>query len=234
VRESAAWVERYVAGHRDKADQAVDLPHAQLSYIPLPSTGHPHTDPGVRRVMIVAPVGDNAILEHLCRHLDGLRPKPERAEDLRGPVFLSLSRSDAVASHYTRESRHWASFTPVILPGHDDHKPEKTRKLIEKALIQSGIDQPCEFEWSAFSNFQKSLSAHKYDRDKRLTGYVRPGHLQNQTALHMQLRFGLREDPNDRNSRWIPAEYPIPGPLAIGAGRHCGLGVFAAVKEGTP
>jgi hypothetical protein len=27
-----------------------------------------------------------------------------------------------------------------------------------------GIDQPCEFEWSAFSRFPKSLSAHKYDR----------------------------------------------------------------------
>jgi CRISPR-associated protein Csb2 len=162
--------------------------------------------------MIVAPVGDEAILEHLCQRLDGLRLKPEREQDLRGPVFLHRVRNDNVATFYTKDSNRWASVTPVILPGHDDHKPDKTRKLIEKALAQSGIDQPCTFVWSAFSHFPKSFSAHRYDKDKRPIGYIRPGHLQNLSAVHMCLTF----------------EHPIPGPITLGAGRHCGFGLFAA------
>jgi CRISPR-associated protein Csb2 len=229
VSDPRSWVDQYIAGHRDSTAKAVGLPHAQLSYVPLPSIGHPHTDPGVRREMIVAPVGDDTILEHVCSYLDGLRLEPERSEDLRAPVFLHRVRNDNVADRYTRPSNSWASFTPVIVPGHDDHKHDKRRKLIEKALLQSGIDQPCEYEWSAFSHFgNSSYSAHKYDRSKRLTGFVRPDYLISNAAVHLQIRFGRREDPKDPNSRWIAASPPIPGPITIGAGRHCGFGLMAA------
>jgi CRISPR-associated protein Csb2 len=126
-------------------------------------------------------------------------------------------RHDNIARFYTQTANSWASVTPVILPGHDDHRPEKTRKLIEKALAQSGIEQPCEFEWSAFSRFRKSLSAHKYDKNKNVTGYLRPNYLESQTAVHLTLRL-------DNGVR-------VPGPLVIGAGRHCGLGLMAS-QEG--
>ena len=203
------WVKTYVAGHARPGSSE----HRQFSYLPLPSIGHPHIDPSVRRVMIVAPVGDDHLLRHLAIRLAGqqLRPTPETKLD--HPPTLVRVRKDNVARLYTESANAWASVTPVILPGHDDHKPAKTRRLIEKALAQSGIDQPCEFDWSAFSQFPKSLSAHKYDRDKRPTGYIRPDYLLSQTAVHLKLRFhdGLK----------------LPGPLAIGAGRHCGLGVLA-------
>lgn len=222
VQQPAQWVERYIAGHRTKTEGGDDMPHAQLSYVPLPSIGHPHSDPGVRRVMIVAPTGDDEILEYIARHLDGRRLDPEHPGDLRGPVFLSRVRHDSVISSYTGACRAWASFTPVILPGHDDRKPEKTRKLIERALAQSGVDQPCEFDWSPFSYFAKSYSAHKYVRDdrasngRRQAGYIRPDHLIDLTTVHLQLTF----------------EHPVPGPLVIGAGRHCGFGLMAAVNTG--
>jgi len=144
---------------------------------------------------------------------EGPQLKPFAHAQIDQPVFLAKPIKDTVSYLYTQPANAWASVTPVILPGHDDHKPEKTRKLIEKALAQSGIEQPCEFEWSAFSRFPKSLSAHKCDRHKRLTGYIRPDHLRTQTAVHLMLRFN--DDVN------------VPGPLAVGAGRHCGLGVLA-------
>jgi CRISPR-associated protein Csb2 len=205
------WVETYIAGHATQDAQE----HRQLSYLPLPSIGHPHTDPGVRRIMIVAPLGDEAWLDHVARHLAGRMLEPLRSDEFahRDRPLLVPVRYDNIARFYTQPANAWASVTPVILPGHDDHKPEKTRKLIEKALAHSGIEQPCEFEWSAFSRFPKSPSAHKYDKQKRPTGYIRPDHLRTQTAVHLRLRFhdGLK----------------VPGPLAIGAGRHCGLGVLA-------
>ena len=183
----------------------------------LPSIGHAHTDPSIRRVMIVAPLGDDPLLSHLARRLAGERLKPTPQTMLEHPPTLARVQNDNVARFYTKPANHWASVTPVILPGHDDHKPDKTRKLIEKALQQCGIEQECEFEWSAFSYFPKSLSAHKYDRQKRPTGYIRPDHLLNLTAIHLKLRFndGLK----------------VPGPLSIGSGRHCGLGLMAGIDS---
>lgn len=218
------WADQYVAGHKPPGERADDQPHTQFSYIPLPSTWHEHADPAVRRVMIVAPLGDEAWLDHLTQHLDGQPLEPLPGSTLPPGTHLQLipeGRRDGVRDAYTRASRLWASFTPVILPGHDDHKADKTRKLILKALAQSGIDQSCEFEWGALSRFPKSYSAHKYVRDervpdgKRLVGYIRPGHLLDRTAVHVQLRF----------------DHPVPGPITLGAGRHCGFGLFAAADK---
>jgi len=205
------WVERYVVGHRDENTRE----HRQLSYLPLPSIGHPYADQAVRRVMIAAPSCDDFHIEHLARRLNGLQLRPEVGNEfgVKGPPTLIRVERDNIARHYTAPANQWASVTPVILPGHDDRKPAKTRRLIETALVQSGIEQPCTYEWSAFSHFRNSLSAHKYDRDRRPTGYFRPNHLLSQTAVHVTLTF------ND--------DVAVQGPLAIGAGRHCGLGVLA-------
>ncbi|HEY2249946.1 MAG TPA: type I-U CRISPR-associated protein Csb2 [Planctomycetaceae bacterium] len=214
------WVEQYVAGHEPRRVQSDGERHTQFSYVPLPSTGHAHADPGVRRVMVVAPLGDDNWLEHLAERLDGQPLAPLAGTAIpRGTRLERIpdDRRDGVRDAYTRESRTWASFTPVILPGHGDHKPDKMYKLILKALAQSGIEQPCEFEWSAFSQFPKSFSAHKYDKQKRVTGYVRPDHLMTQTAVHLTLHFNEGVE--------------ITGPLVIGAGRHCGFGLMAAVGQ---
>ena len=207
------WVETYVAGHA----QPGAVEHRQFSYLPLASIGHTHTDPSVRRVMIAAPLGDDRLLKHLAIRLNGqqLRPTPETK--LEHPPTLVRTRDKRVTPFYTEPANAWASVTPVILPGHNDHKPNKTRKLIEKALAQSGIEQSCEFEWSPFSLFTRSLSAHKYDHEKRPIGYIRPDHLLTQTAVHLKLRF------NDG--------IEVPGPLVIGAGRHCGFGLFARMDD---
>lgn len=214
--ERESWVDSYVAGHAP-ADAAE---HRQFSYLPLPSIRSVHdvpTDPSVRRVMLAAPRGDERFLRHLAVRLDGQQLKPTPETRIANPPLLIRVTRDQVTQRYTRSSNQWASVTPVILPGHDDHKPAKTRRLIEKALRQAGIDLPCEFEWSAFSRFPKSLTAHKYGRDGKPTGYIRPHHLLTQTAVHLTLRFadGVQ----------------VPGPLAIGAGRHCGYGLMAAVED---
>lgn len=207
------WVETYVAGHA-RADSEH---HRQFSYLPLPSVGHRHADPGVRRVMIAAPPGDDAWLDHLVRRLAGQELKP-RGDEFAGrepPILVPMPRQirDGVVRCYTEPANVWHSFTPLILPGHDDHKPGKLRALIARALQQSGIDLPCEFECSAFSRFPKSFSTHTYDRLKQPQGYVRPNYLDRLTATHVTLRF--KED------------LLIPGPLVIGSGRHCGLGLMA-------
>jgi CRISPR-associated protein Csb2 len=99
----------------------------------------------------------------------------------------------------------------VILPGHNDKKAAKSVRLIQVALRQAGIETPCEFTWQSNPFFKNCLSAHKYDRDGRHTGYHRPAHLKDLTAVHVSLTF----------------EHPVPGPIVLGAGRHCGFGLMA-------
>jgi len=208
------WVSSYVAGHAGKDERE----HRQLSYLPLPSIGHLHTDPGVRRVMIAAPPGDEERLEYIARRLAGRQLRPSLGNEFKfEPPILVPVRKDNIARFYTQPARTWHSVTPVILPGHDDHKPHKTLKLVEAALAQSGIDRRCSFEWSALSRFPKSLSAFKYDKEGRPTGYIRPKHLLSQTAVHLTVQFDEGVE--------------LHGPLVIGAGRHCGFGLMAAIRE---
>lgn len=216
------WVEAYVAGHSNE-----ELgPHRQFSYLPLPSVGYEHTDPGVRRMMIAAPVGDEAWLNHLARRLAGQMLEAVHGNEFPNsePPLLVPVRHDSVARNYLRSASEWHSFTPVILPGHDDHRPAKTRALIERALVQSGIDQPCDFEWFSYCKFARSYSAHKYDKDKKPQGYLRPSYLVSNTAVHLTLHFhdgSLEKNP-----------VAVSGPITVGAGRHCGLGLFVADRLG--
>ena len=161
-------------------------------------------------------------LEYLATRIDDLELEPMANSRLPAGtrlVRIDNRKKDGVRDAYTQNWSDWASVTPVILPGHDDHKPEKTVKLIHKALAQCGIDQACEFEWSSFSHFRKMLGAHKYVRDesapngKRMVNYIRPDHLLEQTAVHLRIKFPK----------------PVPGPIAIGAGRHCGFGLMAGI-----
>lgn len=208
ISEPARWVEAFVAGHRNGA-----IDHRQFSYVPLPSIGHEHADCGIRRVMIVAPFGEDGNLQHLAEQLDGWQLEREGGGD--APILQRL-RGDGVTWPYVATSLSWATVTPIVLPGHDDHKPAKTRKLLQTALQQSGIEQPCEFTWGAAPNFRNSLSAYKRDRQGRQIGYFLPGHLRRFTVVHARLKF----------------DSPVTGPIVIGAGRHCGFGLFAAVDVG--
>ena len=95
----------------------------------------------------------NTWLDHVARGLAGrtLNPDPAHPDPFAGrepPMLIPMPRQtrDTVARAYTAPANVWHSFTPVILPGHDDHKPAKTRALIERAMRHSGVDQSCEFE----------------------------------------------------------------------------------------
>lgn len=206
IIDPAKWVDSFVAGHRP--DGVAD--HKQFSYVPLPSVGHPHSDGNIRRVMIMAPFGQDNNLIHLAEQLDGYQL--EREGGGAAPV-LRRGRPDNVTALYTTQSCIWATVAPVILPGHDDHKPAKAKKLLLAAFAQSGIEQPCEFTWGALPYFPNCLSAYSRDRNGRPIGCLRPKKLEGLTAVHVRMRF----------------DKPVAGPIVVGAGRHRGFGVFAGV-----
>lgn len=222
IENPADWVNRVVRGKRDKS--AGDE-HKQFSYVPLPSIGHAHSDAMVRNVMIVAPLGMERELGYLAERLDGQVLEPEgEHESCETDSTPSMSqrielqkfippRGKFIDKFYLGTSRIWQSVTPVILDGHNDKKAGKTVKLIQTALQRAGIETPCDFSWQSYPYYKNCLSAHKYDREGRHVGYHRPKHLKHQTALHVRIEF----------------THAVPGPITLGAGRHCGFGLMAAI-----
>ncbi len=218
IEDSANWLENFVSGHRGSTEQ-----HQQLSFVPLSSIGHAHADALIRNVMLVAPLGCERELEYVAERLNGEQLEPEdqirskgmeNSSPIPGAVFLNRYTPPPrkfIAEYYLGTAEVWETVTPVILDGHDDKKPEKTKWLIQLALQRAGIETPCEFTWQSIPFLKNCLSAHKYDRDGRHTGYHRPAHLKSLTAVHVRLTF----------------THPVPGPITIGAGRHCGFGLFA-------
>lgn len=192
--------EAYVAGHVSGKKETPE----RFSYLPLPTIGHPHADGMIRRVLIAEPYGGSGSYSEWAR----LRLRHQTLTDEQGrerAMLLEPWRTADVWSLYTRESRTWSSVTPVILPGHDDHDPKKKApRLFLKAIAQAGITL------AAVENFHIRKAPY-WPGSQHPRQYRRPDYLKHLPAWHAWVRF--RE--------------PIPGPLAIGAGRHCGLGIFA-------
>ena len=232
--ERGSWVSRFVRGKNDPPRDD----HQQISYVPLPSIGHEHSDAMIRNVMLIAPIGRERELEYVAERLEGIPLEFKDAGegcDIGTPPRVPLPRSlrrftpprgKFIDRCYLGRSKVWQSVTPVILDEHI-HKsvretndgqnvkyrdPEDFKRLIQLALQRAGIETPCEFTWQTLPFYKNCLTAHRYDRKKR-PNYLLPKRLDGKTAVHLRLCF----------------KHEIPGPLALGAGRHCGFGLMAAI-----
>ncbi len=190
----------YALGHGEEKER-----DQRLSYVPLPSIGHEHSDGRIRRVLLAAPPDDRRI-EGVAPLMDGLRlVAPGR------PVsrLVALDDDDPVLARYVGSSRTWASVTPVILHGHDARKgrvdPDRTHALLLAALEQAGVG--------------KSVATFAYGRTAWWHGVgssrdIRvPEHLSHWPRYHLRVEFRSE----------------VRGPLLVGIGRHYGIGVLAAV-----
>lgn len=187
----------------------------RVSILPLPTIRQGPTDGWIRRVILAQPhESDGALCNWLGRLFDGQGLTPLSDEDRFPHIFLErIAQRDTVLPYYTGISRVWASVTPMLLPGYDDRKEHcgdhqkrltRAEQLVRKALRQAGINVSAQVELSRVPYWTGSLHARDYRPREKLSHYP---------CWHVRLTF-------DR---------PWTGPLAIGAGRHCGLGVFASI-----
>ena len=201
--------ELYVAGHVGKRTESPP----RFSYLPLPSIGGPHADGHIRRLIIAEPRGGDGKCCEWARNVLQLQPLIEdpKRSGTQGKTQAILQRvsrkSDPVFERYLESSRQFASVTPVFLSGYNDKKYSKTRMQVRKALVQAGysLDDLDDIELQQAPYFPGALHSRNY----RCPKYLKPSAAM--TAIHVRLYW----------------KTPIAGPLAIGAGRHCGLGVFA-------
>ena len=198
--------ELYVAGHVPKQDKNGKTP-PRFSYLPVPSIGHEHADGRVRRFIIAEPYGGDGQYAEWVRHIlvNAVVTDKEGVPQAR---LRPMDRSDNVVNHYTRAARSFHTVTPMILPGYDDMKYSKARKLVLKALEQAGFSaDDLEDIYLQKAPFRNGCYGPR--------SYSLPEYLKGKSAMHVQLTW----------------KEPITGPLVIGAGRHFGLGLFAPEME---
>lgn len=197
--------ETYVAGHAQKQERTPP----RFSYLPLPTIGHEHADGMIRRLLIAEPFGGEG--HHAQWAQDRLRNATLRDNDANEQgVLLDLWRrsSRPILRRYINHALTWWSVTPVILPGFDDGKRQKAERLLLTAARQAGLPAEAIAEMALRKAPFWPGSTHPRD-------YAVPAYLRHLPRWHVWLRLNEK----------------LPGPLAIGAGRHAGLGLFAAADD---
>jgi CRISPR-associated protein Csb2 len=128
----------------------------------------------------------------------------------RKAMLTPLTDSDWVLQQYTGSSDTWATVTPMVLPGSDDGKFTKAEKLFFKALGHAGYSREtvAELEFRNVSFWPGGDLVLKFHR---------PDYLERNCWSVYNVRL-----------RW---RHVVRGPIALGAGRHCGLGIFAIFEK---
>lgn len=196
--------EVYVAGHVNGSKETPP----RFSYLPLPTIGHCHPDGMIRRLLIAEPFGGDGTHARWAKnrlHAASLRTKHGK----ECGVLLDPWRhtTKAMIGRYVDPSQVWSTVTPIVLPGHDSGKRKKACGLFRAAVMHAGL--PAE----AIAEFELRKTPF-WHGSQHARDYYRPKYLVDCGTWHVRLRF--RDVVN--------------GPLAIGAGRHCGLGLFAAER----
>jgi CRISPR-associated protein Csb2 len=191
----------YLAGH---AGQREKTP-ARFSYLPLPTIGHERADGMIRRVLIAEPYGADGARARWAQQ----RLRHETLKDTDGNergILLDLWRptSADMTERYVAQSRIWSTVTPVVLPGFDHGKQAKAERLLLRAARQAGLP----IEAIAELTLRK---APFWPGSQHPARYFVPNYLTYHPKWHVRIQF----------------RDPVAGPLSLGGGRHCGLGVFA-------
>ena len=193
---------------------------------PLPSIGAVHADLSIRRVMIDVPTQCPIRLDDLRWAFAGLAPcDPETGK--AWPGRLVSTEDSRMADRFSRNGRIFRSVTAVALPAAvrrrldgDEHGATKDagERLGEEARAVGAVVQALR---------HAGVRAKPTDIRAQREPFQRRG------AMAERFAHGSRFS---KHALWhVELQFPhaIPGPLVIGDGRFCGLGVMAPTTERT-
>ena len=219
VPESAPLFEKLIigrgAGPRDLAQR--------VRLVPVPSVGTEHTDPSIRRIMVEVPAECPIRLDDLAWAFAGLRAcDPKTGEFWNGHL---VSTDDArMAQRFARPAREFRSITPVALSGASRRRLEPTDAKsadersreeraatgsVVQALRHAGIRaRPTDIRVQREPFHRRGIRAEFFAAGSRFSKHA---------LWHLQLRFSEM----------------VPGPMVIGDGRFCGLGLMEPIPGAT-
>ncbi|MDE0349695.1 MAG: type I-U CRISPR-associated protein Csb2 [Gammaproteobacteria bacterium] len=219
IPEKAELFERLIVG-RGAGPQ--DLAQ-RIRLVPVPSIGTEHTDPSIRRIMVEIPANCPLRLDDLKWAFAGLPAcDPQTGESWSGHL---VSTDDArMAKRFAGPARAFKSITPLALPGvsrhrqvlqdqklgsQRDHEERHTAGLVVRALRHAGIRAtPADIRVQREPFQRRGTRAKHFAAGSRFSKHA---------LWHVHIRF--RE--------------LVPGPMVVGDGRFCGLGLMEPVTSGT-
>ncbi len=196
----------------------------RIRITPIPSIGAVHTDPSIRRVMIDVPARCPIRADDLRWAFAGLAPSdPETGETW--PGRLMSTEDSRMADRFLQDARVFRSVTAVALSaairrrlGADEssltkNADERIREearaaaAVVQALRHAGVRaRPTRIRVQREPFQHRGVMAERFANGSRFSKHA---------LWHVELRFSTA----------------VPGPLIIGDGRFCGLGVMVPTME---
>ena len=217
--ERSALFERLIIGRN--AGPA-DLSQ-RIRLIPIPSIGAQHTDPSIRRILVEIPPNCPIRPDDLAWAFAGVRPCDPTTGEL-WPGSLVSTDDSQMADRFVRTGLVFRSITPLALSGAQRRRigaggekaaKERSREersaasAVVQALRHAGIQaRPAEIQVRREPFQTRGARAELFAQGSRFSKHG---------LWHVELRF----------------TEAIPGPLVIGDGRFCGLGLMEPVRHRT-
>ena len=193
----------------------------RLRLIPIPSIGAQHTDPAIRRVAVEVPAECPIRVDDLKWAFSRLRPYDPLTRQIWPGNLLSTDDS-RMANRFKGPAREFRSITSVALSGAprrrvgaagekaaDERSREerRARGAVAQALRHAGVRaKPTEIHVQREPFQSRGVRAELFAHGSRFSRH---------SLWHVALRF--REE--------------ITGPLVLGDGRFCGLGLMEPVAS---
>lgn len=211
----SALLERLIIGRGAGPE---DLPQ-RTRMLPIPSIGAEHTDPSIRRILIEIPPDCPIRVDDLKWGFSGLNPHdPQSGEAWSGNL---VQTDDArMADRFMKPSRTFRTMTPAVLPKAQrrrlkvaEQKSARERRnedtsacnAVVQALRHAGVRARPSYIHVQREPFQR--------RGVRAEMFAVGARFSKHALWHVELRF----------------HEPVSGPLVIGDGRFCGLGLMEPI-----
>ena len=192
-----------------------DLP-LRIRVVPVPSIGAQHTDPSIRRILVEIPSDCPIRVDDLKWAFAGLQPYDPHTGEIWAGSLVSTEDSQ-MASRFGRSAHTFRTITPAALSnaqrrhlGTADKKTASER-IEDEALAYDGVVQalrhagvrvrPIDIRVQKEPFHRRGIRAEAFATGSRFSKYA---------LWHVELGF----------------ESPISGPLVLGDGRFCGLGLM--------
>lgn len=217
ARIQAALVGHKTAGEADKASRA--------RIIPLPSIGHAHADPSVRRILIERPADCPVRAEDLAWAFSGLNLGVDyQTGEVTAPArpVLTPAADPSMLDRYLglagAPARAWQTVTPVALPLQRPRgrTPGSARLSIEAAAAHAVAQA---LRHAGITTAVQAIRVQRepfFAKGARAEAFADGGRFTASRLWHVQITFAQ----------------PMRGPLILGDGRYLGLGLMQPVATG--
>lgn len=196
----------------------------RIRLIPIPSIGVEQTDPSIRRVLVEVPTECPIRWDDIEWAFAGIEPRDlETGEILPGRL---VSKGDpSMAGRYIRHAHTFRSVTAVALSSTD----LRPRRIPSGGTSNDAGHRQRREARAATAVVQALRHAGVHDKPSSI-------HVQREPLHRRGVRAGLFADGSrfSRRAMWhveLQFQTPVAGPLVIGDGRFCGLGLMEPVPE---